>query len=199
MSHRSLPLLAAALALTPALALAHAEGDVGAGLVGGLLHPILGFDHLVAMVAVGLWGAQLGMPLLVALPLTFPLMMALGALVGVAGVALPGSEIGVSLSAVGLGLAVVLGWRPAAPVAVALVAVFALFHGYAHGAGLPPSDNVVSYAAGFLIATGALHAVGIGIGELARVTPRPTRVLQGCGAAVAVVGLGFTAANLVAS
>lgn len=189
---------AALTAVLPAAALAHATGDVGGGFVSGLTHPIFGLDHLVAMVAVGVWGAQLGMPMKLALPLAFPLMMAVGALLGMAGAPLPGLELGVSLSAVALGVAVFLNWRPSQAVAVALVAVFAAYHGHAHGGELDPSASPAAYSAGFLLMTGLLHLAGIGVGELARALREPALGFRVAGGAVAAVGALFTASNLAA-
>ena len=138
--HLTLPAAAVAV-LTPQLALAHAEVAVGAGLVNGLLHPILGPDHLIAMVAVGLWGAQLRAPLIWALPIAFPLMMAVGGVLGVLGLALPSVEVGIAASALALGLLIAFAVRAPVWAAVAIVSAFALFHGHAHGTELPHAAN----------------------------------------------------------
>lgn len=118
-------------------ALAHTGTDTVFGFKTGFLHPISGPDHLVAMVAVGLWGAQLGAPAIWILPITFPLVMAMGGVLGVIGVPVPFVETVIALSAVALGLVVALRLRPPLWAAAALVAVFAIFHGYAHGRELP--------------------------------------------------------------
>jgi urease accessory protein len=183
--------LALLIALAPGAAFAHVQGDIGGGLASGLLHPILGFDHLVAMVAVGVWGSILGAPLLFALPIAFPLMMAVGAVLGVLGVPLPGVELGVAFSAVALGAAVLFRFRPPTVAAVALVGVFALFHGHAHGGELDPTQSPAAYGIGFILATGALHLAGIGLGEAAKAAPRPERVNQIVGGFVAAVGAVF--------
>ncbi len=188
--------LALAFALLPATGFAHTEVGVAGGLISGFLHPILGLDHLVAMVAVGIWGSVLGAPLLVALPIAFPLMMALGALVGILGVPLIGTEYVIALSAVVLGALVCLRVRPPVWAAIAIVGVFAVFHGYAHGRELPPASNPMSYAVGFVFSTGLLHLCGIGIGELARQVPRAKLVAQASGAAIAIVGVFFTVSGL---
>ena len=138
-----------------------AQGDVAGGLVSGFLHPILGFDHVVAMVAVGIWGAQRGRPAIWILPVTFPLVMALGGVLGVTGVPIPGIETGIAASALVLGAMIALAARPPLFVAGLIVAVFAIFHGDAYGAELPAAVNAVSYAFGFVVATGLLHAIGI--------------------------------------
>jgi urease accessory protein len=186
-------LAAAAAALTPAAALAHAQPGAAAGFVSGFLHPFLGPDHLVAMVAVGLWGAQLGQPLLIALPIAFPLVMALGAVVGVAGVDIPLALLGAPLSAIALGLAVALALRPPAWVAVLAVSVFAIYHGHAHGAELPPAESPITYGIGFVTATGLLHLTGVGIGALAENRSWGDRALRAMGGVVAAVGAAFTA------
>jgi urease accessory protein len=125
-----------------------------------------GPDHIIAMVAVGLWGAQLGSPAIWMLPVTFPLVMAFGGFLGLIGVPLPGVEIGIALSGVLLGAAVMIESRPPLYVAAALVAIFAICHGHAHGAELPPGTSGLTYSIGFVVATGLLHACGIGIGAI---------------------------------
>ncbi len=183
--------------LMPALALAHVgQGDLSGGFVAGFEHPILGLDHVVAMVAVGLWGAQLGPPAIWVLPVTFPLVMAFGGLLGGLGVELPGVEIGIATSAVVLGAMVTLAMRPPLWVAGVLVGLFAIFHGYAHGAELPESANPLTYALGFVVATGSLHLVGITLG-LANRWSWGTRSLQAGGALIAVCGVYFLLPHLL--
>ncbi|MEL6476100.1 MAG: HupE/UreJ family protein [Pseudomonadota bacterium] len=177
--------------LTPSLAVAHAGEGVAGGLVSGLLHPVLGPDHLVAMVAVGLWGAQLGRPLLILLPLAFPLVMALGGVMGLADLPLPGVEIGIALSALILGLVVAMAFRAPVWLAVVLVGVFAVFHGFAHGKELPEAASPIAYGIGFMLATGMLHLAGIAIGLLNDWKELGPRIVRGCGAAIALLGLVF--------
>ena len=160
--------LAAAIALLPATAHAHAQVGEASGFATGFLHPMTGPDHIIAMVAVGLWGAQLGSPAIWMLPVTFPLVMAFGGFLGLIGVPLPGIEIGIALSGVLLGAAVMTESRPPLYVAAALVAIFAICHGHAHGAELPPGTSGLTYSIGFVVATGFLHACGIGIGTIHR-------------------------------
>lgn len=167
---------------------AHSETGVAGGLVSGLLHPILGFDHLVAMVAVGLWGAQLGKPAVWVLPITFPVVMAVGALAGVAGLPLPLVEVGIAGSALVLGAMVAFCLRPPFWAAAVLVGLFALFHGHAHGTELPSAVNPLAYGVGFVTSTGLLHLAGIAIGVLVR-WPAGAKVVRACGVAVAVVGV----------
>ena len=156
----------------------------------GMLHPVSGLDHVVAMVAVGLWGAQLGAPAIWLLPVTFPLVMALGGFLGLVGVPLPGVEVGIALSAVLLGLAVALEWRPPLWAAVMLVGFFAVFHGHAHGTELPPGESGLLYSLGFVVATGCLHGVGIATGLVHRWDAGRT-ALRAMGALVAATGVYF--------
>jgi urease accessory protein len=177
--------------LWPALALAHVgQGDVGGGFVAGFLHPISGLDHVLAMVAVGIWGAQLGAPAIWILPVTFPLVMAFGGVLGAIGVPIPAIEIGIAFSAIGLGAMIAFAARPPLWVAAVLVSIFAIFHGYAHGAELPKSANAVAFSVGFVLATGTLHALGILIGVLHRWAVG-ARVLQGGGGLVLLGGVYF--------
>ena len=176
-------------------AFAHVETGTATGLVGGFLHPVTGLDHLVAMVAVGLWGAQLGAPAIWLLPITFPLVMAFGGLLGLAQVGLPFTEQAVALSAVVLGVLILLRARPPLWVAALVVAYFAIFHGYAHGRELPYAADPLAYGAGFVIATGLLHLCGILIGTLIR-WPVGAGVVRACGAAVGCVGCYFLFASL---
>src|SRR5215468_6586479 len=159
-THRARLAIAVATAFFPVAlgcspAFAH-TGSGSGGFAGGFLHPMFGPDHLVAMVAVGLWGAFLGPPAIWLLPIVFPMVMAGGGVMGILGLALPGVETGIALSAIVLGLMVAL--------AAALVGAFAVFHGHAHGAELPPGADAVAYSVGFVVATGLLHLAGIGFG-----------------------------------
>jgi urease accessory protein len=164
------------------VALAHPQAGEAKGFVTGFMHPISGLDHVLAMVAVGLWGAQLGAPALWILPLAFPIVMALGGMLGLMGVPLPGTEIGIAASAILLGAAIMFELRPPLAVASVLVAFFAVFHGHAHGTELPPGQDGLFYSMGFVIATGCLHATGIGIGLAHRWLwgRRLLRVAGGC-------------------
>ena len=175
------------LAVHPALA--H-TGENLSGWATGFMHPISGLDHVVAMLAVGLWGGILGAPAVWALPILFPLAMAVAGAAGAAGIVLPGVEMGIALSGVVLGLAVLFSARPPLWVALTLVGVFAVFHGHAHGTELPSSADPVAYAAGFVVATGLLHVAGIGIGMLGR-WPAGRVAVRGAGAAIALAGGAF--------
>jgi urease accessory protein len=163
------PLLAVSLWLClSGTAQAHIQPGEGIGLLSGLEHPVSGLDHIVAMVSVGLWGAQLGAPAIWLLPLTFPLVMAVGGFLGLVGIPLPGTEIGIAASGILLGAAVLLELRPGLLPACALVGLFGLVHGHAHGAELPPGGDALLYSLGFVVATGCLHLAGIAIGLVHR-------------------------------
>jgi urease accessory protein len=181
--------------LVPTQANAHIVGGEAIGFVKGFEHPISGLDHIIAMVAVGLWGAQLGQPAIWLLPVTFPLIMACGGVLGLIGVPLPGSEIAIALSGVCLGAAVLSESRPPLWIAALLVGVFGLFHGYAHGAELPPGQNALIYSIGFVLATGLLHATGITIGTVHR-WYWGRLFLRGTGVAILCGGLFFLWATI---
>jgi urease accessory protein len=174
----------------PMSLLAHPRSGEATGFLAGLSHPVSGLDHVLAMIAVGLWGAQLGAPAVWLLPVTFPMVMAFGGTLGLLGVKIPGIEIGIALSAIGLGAAVLFEARPKLAIAAVLVGFFAIFHGHAHGTELPAGANGVLYSLGFVIATGLLHATGIGIGLIHR-WPAGRTALRWAGAFVALAGLAF--------
>jgi urease accessory protein len=178
------------LSTWPVTAFAHQVGGEAAGFIGGLKHPVSGWDHVLAMVAVGLWGAQLGAPAMWLLPVTFPMVMAFGGMLALIGVPLPGSEIGIAVSAIALGFVVAREARPPLGVAAGLVGFFAVFHGHAHGSELPPGANGLLYSIGFVVATGCLHATGIAIGLVHR-WPAGQVALRAAGAAVALAGFFF--------
>lgn len=182
-----------AIALSPAAALAHSGEGTAASFVSGALHPLLGLDHLVAMVAVGLWGAQLGRPLVLALPVAFPLMMAIGGAAGLFGLPMVAVEFGIALSALALGLAILAAFRAPVWLAVAVVAGFAIFHGYAHGQELPESGAPLPYVIGFVLMTGILHLVGIAIGLLNDRGREGPLIVRAGGGVIAALGLWFVA------
>jgi urease accessory protein len=183
-------LLTLALLLVAVPAWAHEQTGQATGFLTGLKHPVSGLDHVLAMISVGLWGAQLGAPAVWLLPVVFPMVMAFGGFLGLLGVPLPGTEIGIAVSAILLGLMVALEARPPLRVAAALVGFFAVFHGYAHGTELPAGEDALLYSVGFVIATGCLHATGIGIGVIHR-WPTGRMALRGAGALVALAGVYF--------
>jgi urease accessory protein len=181
---------AAILVLAPATALAHREAGQVAGFLSGLAHPVSGLDHVLAMIAVGLWGAVLGPPAIWVLPVAFPVVMALGGLMGLLGFPLPGVEIGIAVSAIVLGAVVLAELRPSLWLAAALVAFFAIFHGHAHGRELPEGTSALLYSLGFVIATGLLHLVGILLGEAHRWSAG-RQAVRAAGGGVALAGLFF--------
>jgi urease accessory protein len=182
----------AVLLLASAAAQAHSDQVTTGGFLAGYLHPLTGLDHLLAMIAVGIWGAALGAPLIWALPVVFPLLMVVGGVLGIAGVPLPYVETGVALSVLVLGLAIVMAWRAPVAVALAIVAAFGVLHGHAHGTELPGSAAPAAYAAGFVVSTGLLHLAGIALGAL-RSLPRGPLLVRAAGGAIAAVGLWILA------
>jgi len=171
-------------------AFAHVEAGQATSFLVGLAHPWSGLDHILAMVAVGLWGAQLGAPSIWLLPIAFPLVMSLGAMAGLIGLPLPGIEIGIALSAIVFGLMVLGEIRLQLKVAIIIVGCFALYHGHAHGTELPDGQSGLLYSMGFVLATGCLHGVGIAIGLIHR-WPLGQLVLRGSGAVISAMGLFF--------
>lgn len=175
----------ALLLLWPGMAAAHG-GHADGGFVAGLTHPLLGWDHIAAMVAVGLWAATLGAGAAPVLLAAFPLAMLAGGMAGHWGLALPMVEAGIAASAVVIGLALLLALRPPVWLAGLVVAGFAVFHGHAHGAEMPAGGNLSLYATGFVLSTLALHAAGV---ALILVTRRPA-LARVFGGAIALGGIG---------
>ena len=169
---------------------AHGQQGQAAGLLSGLWHPVSGLDHVLAMIAVGLWGAQLRQPAVWLLPVTFPMVMAVGGFLALVGIPVPGVEIGIALSAVLLGMMVAGEVRAPLAIAVVLVGFFAVFHGHAHGTELPAGQSGLAYSIGFVVATGCLHGAGILMG-LAHGWPSGRLLLRVAGAAVACGGVAF--------
>jgi len=151
---------------------------------------LTGWDHLLAMMSVGLWGAFLGRPLIYALPVTFPAMMVAGAIIGMLGVRVGSVEVGIALSVLVLGSCIALSLRAPVWAACVVVGTFAVFHGYAHGRELPSAADPIGYSVGFVLATGLLHVCGIGTGMVndLRGGILVTRML---GAVVAILGVWF--------
>jgi urease accessory protein len=187
----------AVVILTAEPALAHTAGNSVAGFGAGFLHPLTGLDHLLAMVSVGIWGAELGAPAIWLLPIAFPLVMALGGALGVLGVPLPASELLIAVSVVVLGTLVASARKVPLAVALAIVAVFAIAHGHAHGVELPNSADALAFTVGFVLATGLLHLAGIAIGMLTQWQTGIVAV-RACGVAVAVAGCFFVLGHAAA-
>lgn len=177
-----LTLGALALVLSPAAALAH-DGHA-AGFLGGILHPLTGADHLLAMLAVGLWAGALGGRAVLALPAAFVGALASGAALGTAGLALPMVEPGILASVIILGALAALALRLPLSVAVAGVACFGLLHGMAHGAEM--AGPFAPFAAGFIATSLVLHAAGLGLGRWSGAAR-----LLGAGTALAGLALSF--------
>lgn len=176
--------------LWPFAALAHVESGRAGGFLSGFSHPVSGLDHVLAMIAVGLWGVQLGSPAIWLLPVAFPMMMAFGGMLGLMGIPLPGVEIGIAVSGVVLG-ALILGEAKMPLIgALFVVGFFAIFHGHAHGTELSPGQNAMLYSLGFVICTGILHAGGIGLG-LVHKWDSGRLALRGAGSVVMIAGLFF--------
>jgi urease accessory protein len=193
-------LSAAALLTTLAATAAQAHTGIGDahGFAHGLAHPLGGLDHVLAMVAVGLFAFYLGGAARWLVPLSFVAVMAVAGALATSGIALPWAEIGIGLSVVVLGCAVAARSRMPVAAAMALVGVLAIFHGYAHGAEMPQSVSGFAYGSGFVLATAALHAVGLGLGvAIARAGQSgETRILRATGSAMAVAGIAILAFHL---
>ncbi len=179
------PIALAALCLFAGTASAHTGSQTLAGFTDGLIHPLLGLDHLLAMIAVGLWAAQQGGRALWAVPAAFVGAMGLGAALARMGGELPQAETAIALSVLALGLLIATRRRWAVPAGMAVTAVFALFHGHAHGLEMPQAAAPALYALGFVLATIFLHGVGIASSLAGR------RVVQAAGAGIATAGLAL--------
>ncbi|HEY4987834.1 MAG TPA: HupE/UreJ family protein [Bradyrhizobium sp.] len=187
-------LVTVALLLAPSVAFAHPGHGEGGSLLAGFIHPFSGIDHLLAMTAVGLFAAHLGGRALWAVPATFVAMMALGGVFGAAGVSLPFAETAIALSVLVFGFVIFSGMTPPVLAAMALVGIFAIFHGHAHGTEMPVGGSGVVYGIGFMVATTLLHGFGITLGLAIRWfddVPR-RRAMQACGVAIALIGAGIT-------
>jgi urease accessory protein len=170
--------------LTVPVAQAHNLAHQGASLSAGFVHPLLGWDHLLAMLAVGLWAAQQNGRALWRLPLVFVVLMTVGAIAAGAGLLLPAVETGIATSLLVLGLLLAFAVRPPAIFSMALVGLFALFHGFAHGAEMPQASSALNFALGFILATTLLHLLGIHLGRLCR-GELTTRLLRIGGSGIA--------------
>ena len=185
----------AAMLITSSYAFAHSENGAAIDFAGGFTHPIFGPDHVIAMVAVGLWGAFLGVPAIWVLPVVFPLVMAAAGALGVFGVPLPGVEVGIALSAIALGGMVAFAAKPPLWIAAVLVGAFAVFHGHAHGAELPVGADAIAYSMGFVVATGMLHVSGIAFGGLSH-WPSGRVAVRAAGGVIALIGVAYLVRSL---
>lgn len=187
--------LATLAALLPGIALAHEANTIKFGsFLGGLTHPVLGPDHFLAMVSVGIVSAQIGGRAIWTVPATFVGVMAAGGVLGLLDVGLSAIEVGIASSVLVLGLAIAADRRVPVALAMASVALFAIFHGYAHGAEMPTVAEPVRYAAGFLTGTAALHVLGVIVGDISQHYARGKVLLRYAGGAIAGVGAWFLVA-----
>ncbi|MBN2869373.1 MAG: HupE/UreJ family protein [Campylobacterales bacterium] len=182
-----LTLLAAEISL-----LAHTGHGSISGFGAGFSHPIGGVDHILAMFAVGLWAAQMGGRAVWAVPLSFVMMMVAGAAMGIQGVQVPWIEEGILASVVVLGGLIAFGIRMPVVLGSAVVGLFALFHGAAHGAEMPLNAGGVGYASGFVVATGLLHMGGIALG-MAMHRFAESKASRYAGGAIAAAGISLIA------
>jgi urease accessory protein len=180
------------LLLAPGLALAHEGASLPYGsFLGGLLHPVLGPDHFLAMVSVGILSAQMGGRAIWTVPATFVAVMALGGLAGWLGLPLTSIEAGIAFSVLALGAAIAAERRIPVVVAMVFVGTFAIFHGYAHGAEMPEVATPITYALGFISGTAGLHLAGVVIGDISQHYATGKVVLRAAGGIIAAVGAYF--------
>lgn len=170
-------------------AMAHAHTGDGGGFMAGLMHPVLGFDHLLAMLSVGILSAQMGGPAIWRVPFTFVLVMLGGGVLGINGVPLFSVELGIALSVLALGVAIALEKKLSSLLAMIFVGFFAIFHGHAHGTEMPSLSKPLFYACGFVVGTAGIHVVGVLIGIIADKLKDGGQLLRYFGAGIA--GIGF--------
>ena len=188
---RFLLLLAPAL-LAPGSAFAHEGSSLPYGsFIAGLAHPVLGVDHFLAMVSVGILSAQIGGRAIWTVPTTFVSVMAIGGLLGWLDVGLTSIELGISFSVLTLGIAIAADRKLPVLVAMGAVGIFAIFHGYAHGSEMPNVANPIRYALGFMTGTALLHIAGLLVGDISQHYSRGKILLRIAGAAIAGVGTLF--------
>lgn len=178
--------------LLPVAASAHEGSSLPYGsFVAGLAHPVLGIDHFLAMVSVGIVSAQIGGRAIWTVPATFVGVMAFGGVLGWLDVGLTSIEFGIAFSVLALGTAIAADRRLPVLVAMGAVAIFATFHGYAHGAEMPTVANPLRYALGFMTGTALLHVAGVLIGDISQHYARGKVLLRLAGAAIAGAGTWF--------
>lgn len=183
-------LLVLSLFLIPDIASAHPIKGQAIGFWTGFFHPLTGIDHVLAMLGVGMWGAEIGGTALWALPVAFPLVMSLGGVAGILHLPMLPVEPGIDFSVIMMGLVIATNFRPKLGWAVAIVSIFAVFHGYAHGSELPDQVSALTFCIGFVLATGLLHLIGIGIGEITKLS-RGMIVLRISGAGITCAGVAL--------
>ncbi len=185
------------LSMIPSVVYAHDGSNVPfGGFLSGLVHPVLGYDHLLAMLSVGILSAQIGGRAIWTVPATFVSVMALGGALGLVDIGLTSTELGIAASLVLLGLIIAAERKLPILLAMAGVGFFAIFHGYAHGAEIPTTAEPVLYAAGFLTGTALIHIAGLIIGDIAKHYERGKLALRVGGGMIAMVGVLFIAGVL---
>jgi urease accessory protein len=179
-----------ALLLVPSIAHAHVgSGEMG-GFLHGVSHPLTGIDHLCAMIAVGLWAAQTGGRTIWTVPLAFVSVMLLGGASGMTGVHFPLAETGIAVSVLMLGVFIAAAVRLRLPASILIVGLFALCHGYAHGAEMPATASALGYAGGFALTTALFHVAGIGLGVgLEKIAS--AKFVRFAGGAIGLCGIGL--------
>jgi len=183
-------LFALLLSSIPSVAYAHDGTNLPlGGFLSGMVHPVLGYDHLLAMLSVGILSAQIGGRAIWTVPATFVSVMALGGVLGLIDIGLSATELGIAISLVILGSVIAAERSISIRVAMIGVGFFAIFHGYAHGAEMPDTAQPFLYALGFLVGTALIHIAGVVIGDIARHYERGKIILRGGGALIAVIGL----------
>ncbi len=175
----------------PMLVFAHASGANIGGFVSGISHPVLGYDHLLAMISVGALSAQLGGKAIWSVPLTFVVLMLLGGLLGINGVSLISVEIGIAVSVIVLGVALAVNKKIPELLTMLFVGFFALFHGHAHGTEMPNMAQPGFYILGFVLGTATIHLFGVALALGISLLPKGDQVLRLCGVSIACVGTSF--------
>lgn len=185
-------LMALLFAAIPGVAYAHDGTNLGlGGFLSGIVHPVLGYDHLLAMLSVGIISAQIGGRAIWTVPATFVSVMAVGGILGLINIGLNVTELGIAVSLVILGLVIAAERKIPTLIVMIGVGFFAIFHGYAHGTEMPDTAEPFLYALGFLVGTALIHIAGVVIGDISRHYERGKVVLRVGGALIAVVGLLF--------
>lgn len=190
-------ILALALSLIPSAAYAHDGSPVPfGGFLSGLVHPVLGYDHLLAMLSVGILSAQIGGRAIWTVPATFVCVMAIGGGLGLIDIGLTSTELGIAASLVLLGLIIVAERKLPVLLAMAGVGFFAIFHGYAHGTEMPTTAEPFLYAFGFLTGTALIHVAGVVMGDIAKHYERGKLILRAGGGLISLIGVLFIAGVL---
>ncbi|MBN8580278.1 MAG: HupE/UreJ family protein [Anaerolineae bacterium] len=184
--------MALLFAAIPGVAYAHDGTNLGlGGFLSGMVHPVLGYDHLLAMLSVGIISAQIGGRAIWTVPATFVSVMAIGGVLGLINIGLNVTELGIAVSLVILGLVIAAERKIPTLIVMIGVGFFAIFHGYAHGAEMPDTAEPFLYALGFLVGTALIHIAGVVIGDISRHYERGKVALRVGGALIALVGLLF--------